>query len=268
MATWIVGDIHGWYEVFERILQRIDFSYQHDRLWLTGDLVNRGPDSLAMVRRARELESRLGERFVCVLGNHDLHLLAEVAGIARKKSAQLEAFLAAKDGEDLADWLRRRPLLHREGETLLVHAGLWPDWTVEVAEGWARRVEEILRKRKAGRRLLDPKAIPSELAAEGHALYGFTGLRLCTAAGAPCSFKGKPAEAPAKCLPWFAVPGRRSAGTQIVFGHWAALGLHLGNGVVGLDSGCAWGGSLSAFCLEDGKIVQEPNRAIPLRADA
>ena len=262
LATWIVGDVHGWREVFERLLHRIDFDFARDRLWLAGDLVNRGPDSLGMVRRARELEEQLGPRFACVLGNHDLHLLAEVAGVARKKSPQLEAFLAAKDAEALADWLRGRPLLHGEGGHLLIHAGLWPEWSLFEAVTWARRLEELIRKRKAGRRLLDPKNVPAELAAEGRALFAFTSLRMCTAAGEACSFKGKPEEAPPGCLPWFAVPGRRSAGARIFFGHWAALGLHLGDGVVGLDSGCAWGGSLTACRLEDGKIVQEPNRGI------
>lgn len=265
MATWIVGDVHGWLEVFERLLRRIDFNYRTDRLWLAGDLVNRGPHSLAMVRRARELEGLLGERFVCVLGNHDLHLLAELAGVARKNSPQLTEFLAAKDAQELGDWLRARPLLHRFEGTVLVHAGLWPEWTVDDAAAQAATVEAILKKRKAGRKLLDPKAVPAELAAEGRALFAFTNLRMCTLGGEPCTFKGNPAAAPAGCLPWFAVPGRRSAEALIVFGHWAALGLHVGDGVVGLDSGCAWGGSLTALRLEDGRIVQEPNRAIPRR---
>lgn len=269
MATWIVGDVHGWHEVFERLLRRIDFNYRTDRLWLAGDLVNRGPHSLAMVRRARELEGMLGDRFACVLGNHDLHLLAEMAGVARKNSPQLTEFLAAKDAEELGDWLRARPLLHQGQDSVLVHAGLWPEWTVEIAADWARQLEALLKKRKLGRKLLDPKAVPAELAAEGRALFAFTSLRMCTAASEACAFKGNPSAAPAGCLPWFEVPGRRSAGARIFFGHWAALGLHLGQGVgegvVGLDSGCAWGGSLSALRLEDGKIVQEPNRAIPRR---
>lgn len=261
MSTWIVGDIHGWSEVFERLLRRLDFDFERDRLWLAGDLVNRGPDSLGMVRRAKELEERLGERFACVLGNHDLHLLAEAAGVARKKSPHLEAFLAAKDCPELTDWLRHRSLAHREGDTLLVHAGLWPEWTLGEAMAWAARVERIVRKKKAGKKLLDPKDVPPALAAEGRALFAFTSLRTCTEAGEPCNFKGTPDVAPPGCLPWFAVPGRRSAGARIFFGHWAALGLHLEAGVTGLDSGCAWGGSLSACRLEDGKIVQEPNPA-------
>jgi bis(5'-nucleosyl)-tetraphosphatase (symmetrical) len=263
MATWIVGDVHGWLEVFENLLRRIGFEPERDRLWLAGDLVNRGPDSLGMVRRARQLEQQLGDRFACVLGNHDLHLLAAVAGLARKKSPYFEEFLAAKDAEELADWLRHRPLVHHEDDNLLVHAGLWPEWTAQDAVSWARQLEQLVRKRKAGRKLLDPKDVPAGLEAEGRALYAFTTLRTCTVAGEPCNFKGTPEVAPAGCLPWFAVPGRRSADAQIYFGHWAALGLHLENGVVGLDSGCAWGGSLTAIRLEDGKIVQEPNRAHP-----
>lgn len=263
MATWIVGDVHGWLEVFDRLLARVEFDADRDRLWLVGDLVNRGPDSLGVLRRVRGLEQRLGDRFACVLGNHDLHFLAEEAGVARKKAPQLEELLAAKDAPELADWLRHRPLLHREGEVVMVHAGLWPDWTAGDAAAWAARVEELIRKRKGGRRLLDPKNVPPELAEEGRALYAFTALRTCSAEGEPCAFKGAPEVAPAGCLPWFAVPGRKSAAARIFFGHWAALGLHLGDGVAGLDSGCAWGESLTAYRLEDGRIVQEPNRGKP-----
>lgn len=218
-----------------------------------------------MVRRAKELEAQLGGRFACVLGNHDLHLLAEVAGVARKKSPHLEPFLAAEDCSELADWLRRRPLAHREDDVLMVHAGLWPEWTLGDAMAWAARLEAILRKKKAGRKLLDPKEVPPALAEEGRALFAFTSLRTCSEAGEPCNFKGTPEVAPPGCLPWFAVPGRRSAEARVFFGHWAALGLHVeeraGGLAVGLDSGCAWGGSLSAYRLEDGKIVQEPNPA-------
>ena len=264
MATWIVGDVHGWLEVFDRLLARIEFDESRDRLWLVGDLVNRGPDSLGVLRRVRSLEQRLGDRFACVIGNHDLHFLAEHAGVARKKAPQLEQLLAAKDAGELADWMRQRPLLHREGEVVMVHAGLWPEWSVADAVLWAGRIEEVVRKKK-GKRLLDPKNVPPELAAEGRALYGFTMLRTCTVAGEACAFKGAPEVAPAGCLPWFAVPGRQWTGARVFFGHWAALGLHLGDGVAGLDSGCAWGESLTACCLEDGRIVQEPNRSSAAR---
>lgn len=263
LATWIIGDVHGWREVFERLLAQLAFDWQHDQLWLVGDLVNRGPDSLGMLRRARELEAELGDRFVSLLGNHELHLLAAAAGMAKKHAPDLDAILAAPDRDELLEWVSRRPLAHWAQGTLLVHAGLWPDWTIADAVAAARQLEMALGDPHQRPFLLrGPNPTAGNAA---HALYGLTSLRLCEKDGRACPHKGSPSDAPAGCCPWFALPGRRSQENLVVFGHWAALGLYLGPNVIGLDSGCAWGGFLSALRLEDQVIVQEPNPAIRRR---
>ena len=267
MATFAIGDIHGCYETLRRLLRRIEFDPRRDRLWLVGDLVNRGPRSLDVLRWAAEL----GDRLTCVLGNHDLHLLARAEGLAApKRRDTLGPVLTAPDRDELLGWLRTRPLLHREGDHVLVHAGLFPSWTVAQAEGLAREVEQRLRGRnRAARRLLASAGARSDLRWREHrlspfrraraALAGFVKLRTLTPDGRICAdFSGPPAEAPRGCRPWFAVPGRRSAESLVIFGHWAAMGLRLEPGIAALDTGCAWGRQLTALRLDDSQPFTEP----------
>jgi bis(5'-nucleosyl)-tetraphosphatase (symmetrical) len=258
-ATYVLGDVHGCYASLRELLRRIRLDLDRDRLWLVGDLVNRGPHSLQLLRWARGLSERLGERMVVVLGNHDVHLLARHAGVAEPRSKDLlDDVLEAPDGHRLLRWLRRRPLLHRDGDHLLVHAGLDPSWTPEEAERRAAEVAERLRS-PAGDPLLSRRPPEDGDALElWTALSTFVRLRTCTEAGEPCDFSGPPDEAPPGCLPWFRVPGRRSAGATVLFGHWSALGLHREPGVRCLDDGAAWGGRLTALRLEDGRIFQQP----------
>jgi bis(5'-nucleosyl)-tetraphosphatase (symmetrical) len=266
MATYAIGDVHGCWETLRALLARVGFSPRRDRLWLVGDLVNRGPRSLEVLRWAAEL----GDGLVVVLGNHDLYLLARAAGIAeRKRRDTLDAVLAAPDREALLAWLRGRPLLHREGDRVLVHAGLFPDWSVEAAERLARETEERLRGESGDRLLRSAVAKRPDRWREGLsagararvALAGMARLRALSADGRMChDFSGPLAALPAGCLPWFAAPGRRSAGALVIFGHWAALGLRLAPGVAALDTGCVWGQSLTALRLDDGAVFQEPNR--------
>ncbi|HYG62323.1 MAG TPA: symmetrical bis(5'-nucleosyl)-tetraphosphatase [Thermoanaerobaculia bacterium] len=266
MATYAIGDIHGCFRTLRRLLRRIQFDAREDRLWLVGDLVNRGPGSLPVLRWAAEL----GDRAVTVLGNHDLHLLARAAGVAGpKRRDSLEPVLEAKDRDDLLSWLRHRRLVHREDGFLMVHAGLFPEWTPVAAEAVAREVEEELRggpalpllesiDRKAEERWQDGLRRPDRLRV---ALAGLAKLRTLDGKGRMCAgFSGPPEEAPRGCRPWFGIPGRRSSGVRVVFGHWAALGLKLGDGVAGLDTGCAWGRELTALRLDDGALFQEPAR--------
>jgi bis(5'-nucleosyl)-tetraphosphatase (symmetrical) len=264
VATYAVGDIQGCYEPFRRLLDRIAFEPTRDRLWLVGDLVNRGPRSLDVLRWAREHDDCV----TCVLGNHDLHLLARASGHrGGKKGDTLDEILAAPRRDELLDWLRGRPLLHREDTTVLVHAGLLPAWTVDHAQALAHELEAALQGPDHRRTLgaiysrgstgwrddLAPPARWRTLAAV------FTRLRTIGPDGrASYDFAGPPDEAPAGARPWFVMPGRRSADHTVVFGHWAALGLHLAPGVVGLDSGCVWGGALSAVRLPDLAVFQEP----------
>jgi bis(5'-nucleosyl)-tetraphosphatase (symmetrical) len=266
MATFAIGDVHGCFETLRALLGRIGFSPRRDQLWMVGDLVNRGPRSLEVLRWAAEM----GDRLVVVLGNHDLYLLARAAGIAdRKRRDTLDGVLAAADRDELIAWLRTRPLFHREGDSVLVHAGLFPAWTVDRAEQLARETERRLRGPDGDRLLrsaIEKRADRWRDGLSGGArarvvLAAMARLRAVTAGGAMCAdFSGSLAELPAGCLPWYAAPGRRSAEAQVIFGHWAALGLHLAPGVAAIDTGCVWGQSLTALRLDDGTVFQEPNR--------
>lgn len=263
MATYAIGDVHGCFQTLQRLLRQIAYDPGRDRLWFVGDLVNRGPRSLEVLRWAAEQ----GDRIVAVLGNHDLHLLALAAGLTEpKKKDTLNDVLEAKDRDDLLKWLAHRPLTHREGDALMVHAGLFPEWTPGEAERAAREVEERLRGEKAPKLL----SVTDQKAAErwkegmaGHeraraALAAFTRLRTLDAEGRLCAdFSGPPALAPKGCRPWYAMPDRKSAGATVIFGHWAALGLRIKDGVAALDTGCAWGRQLTALRLDDWRVFQE-----------
>lgn len=267
MATYALGDVHGCFDTLQALLARIRFDRERDRLWLVGDLVNRGPDSLAVLRWAHGL----GDRATVVLGNHDLHLLARAWGLAAAKPRDtLDEVLAAPDAGELLAWLRGRPLLARQGETVMVHAGLLPQWSLAEAEALARETSAALRG-EGGRPLLaslrDGDGWPAwsdDLAAGERrrlALAVFTRLRTLTADGRlDDDFGGPPQEAPDGHRPWFEIPGRKNAGARVLFGHWAALGFHLAPGLAGLDSSCAWGGHLTALRLDDGAVFQERTR--------
>ena len=264
-ATWAIGDIHGRKKTLGALLERLDVDSSRDRLWLVGDLVNRGPDSLGVLRWARKTSKRLGHRFACVLGNHDLHLLAAWRGL-RSPNDHLQPVLDAPDGDELLDWLRRRPLLVRGEDHVLVHAGLWPHWSLDEAEKWAHRVEKKLRDDQSLDDLLshqakqkDPSRLSSKKDKLSSALYAFTVLRMIQPDGTPSRHKGPPEEAPKGHLAWFDAPSRRSRDAHIVCGHWAALDHRLLDGVTALDSGVAWGGPLSACRLEDRRVVQQEN---------
>ncbi|MEZ5331155.1 MAG: symmetrical bis(5'-nucleosyl)-tetraphosphatase [Thermoanaerobaculia bacterium] len=259
MATWVVGDVHGCWRTLERLLARLDLKAGTDRLWLVGDLVNRGPGSLEVLRWARDRQLAMGGRFVVTLGNHDLHLLALDAGVATPRPQDtLGPVLEAPDREELLAWLVECPLLHREGEDVLVHAGLLPSWTLEEAERRARGAETALRA-GATRAAMLARPAPADAPGARAALDVLSRLRTCTEEERPCSWSGSPGGAPEGCRPWFGWPHRRGT-ARVLFGHWAALGLHRSAGAVGLDSGCSWGQELTAFRLEDGAVVQEPLR--------
>ncbi len=242
MATYAIGDVQGCDRTLGRLLARIDFDPAQDRLWFVGDLVNRGPDSLAVLRRVRAL----GDRAVTVLGNHDLHLLARFDGARRAKRLDtLDEVLAAPDAPDLVEWLRARPLLHREGAHLMVHAGLLSTWTVEVAEAQARSLEARVRL--------------GDVCRGDAAMSALTRLRFVDAAGEPdYGPKFAPEEAPPGLRPWFEARGAE-ADLTVVFGHWAALGLSIQPGYIGLDTGCVWGDRLTALRLEDRAVIAEPS---------
>ncbi|MCB1007365.1 MAG: symmetrical bis(5'-nucleosyl)-tetraphosphatase [Acidobacteria bacterium] len=258
MATWAIGDVHGCFRTLRKLLKRIGFDSSVDRLWMTGDLVNRGPGSLETLEWAQELD----ERLTVVLGNHDLHLLAVAWGMATERSRDtLKEVLKSKRRDELLDWLRRRPLVARQDSHLLVHAGLLPEWTAKGAERIARVLEDQLAGEGAA--LLVGAYRDKGGEAEGfelRSLRALTMLRTLDGSGQPYrDFSGPPEEAPEGCIPWFDHAERRSGDVRVVCGHWAALGLRVRPDLVALDSGCAWGGRLSAVCLDDGRIEQVSN---------
>ena len=261
MATFAVGDVQGCHRALQRLLERASFDPARDRLWLTGDLVNRGPDSLAVLRWV----CGLGDRATVVLGNHDLHLLAIASGAARaKRRDTIAQVLEAPDREELLDWLRHQRLMHQENGFAMVHAGLLPEWSIAKALELAREVERELRE--SPRRLFesmygDEPARWSEALgrAERHrvVINAMTRMRMLDRSGAMnLSYTDAPEKAPAGFVSWFDVPGRPSATTPIVCGHWAALGLVLRPDLLALDSGCVWGGRLTAVRLEDRAVFQ------------
>lgn len=250
MATYVIGDVQGCFDTLTALLRQIDYRQDRDHLWFVGDLVNRGPRSLDVLRFLRDQ----GDRVVAVLGNHDLHLLSRYVGASKAKQGDtLEEILAAPDVDELIDWLAKRPLLHTAQDWTMVHAGLKPEWTLADATREARRYEAMLRTQAARTRLFATPAFPPSLRA-------LTTLRTCHDDGTPCRHNGPPETAPAGCLPWFSHPRRKSSGSRIVFGHWAALGVRRGSDYLGLDSGCVWGESLTAFRLDDERLFTEPAR--------
>ena len=270
MATYAIGDVQGCAEALFSLLDLVAFDREHDRLWFAGDLVNRGPHSLEVLRFVHGL----GERAVCVLGNHDLHLLASAAG-AREPRAK-DTFgdvLGAPDRDSLLEWLRTRPLLYHDGEHgfAMVHAGLPPQWTLQEARALAREVEAVLRGTADGafyREMYGDEPRHWSPALTGSARHRFivnalTRLRYVTSDGA-LEFRhaGPPGTQAKGLVPWFEAPGRQSRGTHIVFGHWATLQLHEpvepAHRVYHLDTGCVWGGALSAMRLEDGRRFSVP----------
>ena len=247
MATYAIGDVQGCMTTLHRLLRRIDFG-RRDRLWFVGDLVNRGPRSLDVLRFIKTL----GDRATVVLGNHDLHLIARVEGIDKpKKRDTIEDVLDARDCDELVEWLRHQKILHREGSVVMVHAGLLPRWTVKDAQHRARDCEEVLQGRRR-EDLLRGKHMASAW------LRAFTRVRTVHDDGELSDYEGHPAHAPAGCYPWFAHPRRRSRDATVIFGHWSALGLHVSPDAIGLDTGCVWGRTLTALRLEDRAFFCEP----------
>ncbi len=262
MATYAIGDLQGCFEPLERLLARIAFDPARDHLWFVGDLVNRGPHSLACLRFVRSL----GDKAIVVLGNHDLHLLCVGEGVepARKRDT-LREVLEAPDRASLLEWLRMRPLFHAEGEFAMVHAGLLPEWSVDQARALASEVEAVLRgpdHRGFLDRLYGDKPARWSESLEGMdrlrvIVNAMTRLRVCEADGAMVlSFKGEPGESSEGWIPWFDMPGRRSGDHTIVCGHWSALGLAVRPTLMSLDSGCVWGRALTAVRLEDRALFQ------------
>jgi bis(5'-nucleosyl)-tetraphosphatase (symmetrical) len=262
MATYAVGDIQGCGVELRQLLEQMRFDPAQDKLWLVGDLVNRGPDSLQVLRFIKSL----GDSAITVLGNHDLHLLAVAEGAAELHHTDtLDEVLNAHDREELLAWLRSQRLLHAENGYVLVHAGLLPQWSVEQAASLAREVESALRspdyatflERMYGNA---PHGWDDELTGYKRLrviVNAFTRMRICTPQGEmEFRFKGELEHVPEGYLPWYEVPKRKSRKDTVIFGHWSALGLKIESNIIALDTGCLWGGPMSAIRLEDRKLFQ------------
>ena len=273
MPTFAIGDLQGCYDELMDLLEAVRFDPAADRLWFTGDLVNRGPQSLACLRFVKDL----GDGAVSVLGNHELHLLAIGNGQPQYLHAgdTLDEILEADDRAELLDWLRLLPLAHHDGHSgfTMVHAGLPPQWRLDETLHYATEVDQALR----GPRYRDYFANmygnePDRWSAclDGWDRLRFitnclTRIRYCSADGVlDLNEKGAPGNQPETALPWFEVAGRKTRTHKIIFGHWAALrDYHQNYGrfnVYPLDMGCVWGGELVALCLEDERYFRVPSR--------
>ncbi|MCH8475459.1 MAG: symmetrical bis(5'-nucleosyl)-tetraphosphatase [Opitutales bacterium] len=272
MRTWVVGDVHGCYRELRQLLRKIEFRPGRDRIFFLGDLVNGGPQSLEVLQWACDHATD------SVLGNHDVHLLAVAGGQRHKRGKDTFADILTHPGADeLLNWLRTRPFLVELEHSTLIHAGLSPDWTWPECRRQAKALETHL-KTSAGKENLgelwgDNPALWTDCQSETdklrYTLNVFTRLRVVHKDGTLNNeFKSTLGECPAKHFPWFAhptakwslEPAHRSPPSipRVLHGHWAALGFHSTNGILGLDTGCVWGGFLSAYCLEENQLLQVP----------
>ncbi len=262
MSTYAIGDIQGCAERLDALLVLIHAESPDAQLIFLGDLVNRGPDSLGTLRKIHSL----GSRARVVLGNHDLHLLAVSLGIRKPHPADtVMDILQADDRDELLTWLRHQSLALYEQEHLLVHAGVLPQWSTTQVLSLANEVETRLRSEAWGDFLRDlygnePTSWHDDLQGAARMrciVNGLTRLRYCTAAG-EMEFitKESPGNPLPGYMPWFSVPNRKTDDTTVIFGHWSTLGLSLQDNIIGLDTGCVWGGKLTALRLSDRGLLQ------------
>jgi len=262
MSTYAIGDLQGCYHALQDMLEHISFNPEADKLWLVGDLINRGSGSLEVLRWVYQHRSNV----VVVLGNHDLHALVVAEGfVAAHRSDTLQALLAAPDCDELLTWLRYQSMVHYEHGYLMVHAGLLPQWSVKQALKLGAEVETALRSDDYRNFLV--KMYGNQPAKWSAKLEGMdrlrvitnamTRLRICSSKGEmEFKFKGELEDIPDDYMPWFEVPNRKTKDDTIIFGHWSALGLQQRPNLFALDTGCLWGGKLTALRLEDRQVFQ------------
>ncbi|MCV9878360.1 bis(5'-nucleosyl)-tetraphosphatase (symmetrical) ApaH [Brenneria izbisi] len=272
MSTYLVGDVHGCLAELQALLAQVSFHPEQDTLWLTGDLVARGPDSLGVLRFVRSL----GPAVRLVLGNHDLHLLAVYAGISRSKPKdRLAPLLEAADADELINWLRKQPILQIDDDLKLVmaHAGITPQWDLETAKICAREVESILSS-DSYPLFLDtmygdmPNHWLPELSGLPRLRFStnvFTRMRYCFSGGQlDMLCKEPPNKAPSLLKPWFELPGKIAGEYAIAFGHWASLeGKGTPENIYALDTGCCWGGKLTMLRWEDKRYFTQKSLPSP-----
>jgi bis(5'-nucleosyl)-tetraphosphatase (symmetrical) len=255
MAIYAIGDVQGCYDSLRRLLDLIRFDDQQDKLWFAGDLVNRGPQSLETLRFIKSL----GNAAITVLGNHDLHLLAaSCAPVSANTKAALTQVLMAADRDELIHWLRHQPLFHYDGRFCLVHAGLPPQWDLKQTLKMAAAVENVLQADDYQYLLQGMYGDKPNLWSTGlrglprlrFIINCFTRMRYCDKNGRlDFEHNGPPGSQPKHLVSWFKVPDRKSRELRIVFGHWSSLGYYAGDNCYGIDTGCLWGGQLTAIKL-------------------
>lgn len=265
MSTYCIGDVQGCFIELRQLLQLVAFDPAKDRLWFVGDLVNRGPNSLEALRFIKQLPN-----VKVVLGNHDFHLLALYHKATKTRSNDLEPIINAADSAELIDWLRKQPLLYHdlEFDCVLVHAGIYPFWTLAKAKEYAHEVENFLQKDNYADLFSHmygnkPNKWDDKLSGWRRIRFiinSFTRMRFCDISGQlDFSFQGEIGSQPEKLIPWFKMPERKNKDAKIIFGHWAALeGKVLEPNLYALDTGCVWGKSLTALRLDDKKLFQVP----------
>ncbi|WKJ90795.1 symmetrical bis(5'-nucleosyl)-tetraphosphatase [Methylomonas montana] len=255
MAIYAIGDIQGCYDELRRLLDLVKFDPDQDQLWLAGDLVNRGPKSLETLRFVKGL----GSAAITVLGNHDLHLIATVVSLGKAgKKDTLGAILRAEDCDELIHWLRHQRLFYYNDDFCMLHAGLPPQWDFETTLQMARETEQAMqsqdyerffRSMYGNKPVLWRDDLPKTEKLR-FAVNCFSRLRYCSVDGVlDFSQKGAPGTQPNHLLPWFAVPGRKSLDMRIIFGHWSTLGYYAEYNCYSIDTGCLWGGQLTALHL-------------------
>jgi bis(5'-nucleosyl)-tetraphosphatase (symmetrical) len=276
MAVYAIGDIQGCFKELIKLLDHIQFDPTVDQLWLAGDLVNRGPDSASVLRYAKQLGS---ETVKVVLGNHDLHLLANATGVSeyQHKNDTMDSVLDADDRDELVEWLRQQPLMHHDEKLgfSMVHAGLAVEWSLQQAQDYAKEVEAILQSDDWHQFFAEMYGNKPSRWSEGLTGWDrirfitncFTRLRYCYADGKlALKFKGSVDQAPEAQMPWFDVPDRKTQNERIIFGHWSQLGVGQYGNVFSLDSGAVWGEKLTALRIDKApyqwfQIDAEPRRA-------
>ena len=261
MATYAIGDLQGCYDSLLRLLEKLNFDKKKDKLWFAGDLVNRGPDSLSTLRFVKSL----GDNAITVLGNHDLHLLAIAYGVKTTRSPDLQRILDAEDKEDLLHWLSSQPLLHHDAELnfTLTHAGVYPLWTLKQAQTYSAELEVELKNNLT--EFLNnmygdkPDKWSESLTGFDRLRFicnVFTRMRYCTQKGElDLSSNGAPGTIPEGTLPWFEITNRQINNEALLFGHWSTLGKVNKENIFPLDTGCVWGGQLTALKLETSEYI-------------
>ncbi|HSR01668.1 MAG TPA: symmetrical bis(5'-nucleosyl)-tetraphosphatase [Methylophilaceae bacterium] len=262
MATYAIGDIQGCFYAFQKLIESINFSPEVDTLWLVGDVINRGAYSLEVLRWCYKHQDSIQ----MVLGNHDLHTIAVAHGIRKpNRSDTIQSIIEAPDADTLLTWLRQQPLIVNNENYVMVHAGLLPQWQLIDALSYAKEVECALQSNHYVDFLSHmygntPNRWQDNL--DGYdrlrlVVNAMTRMRVCSPDGAlDFSFKGELKDLPNGLIPWFDLPNRVSIHQTIIFGHWSALGLQQRDNIVALDTGCLWGGKLTALCLETKVITQ------------